>query len=459
METQSLLPLEASLQESFAFDAHPDGSNVLQEYRAVLGTMALTPALLASSPFQATLQYLSAQPPPPRAEALLPALIQRAFALPSPSAARSASRPLPHVGLLAPLPLYASCLSFIQALRWEGPSLCAALSLLQATEAQDGLALIVSLMCHASTSCASRRREALCSILKRVPLPLDKGSPAGPFAPEDDPLKDLAAALPPAAAAAARRLHAASAACVQDIKDRAFASTFVQPCLMLASAAVATDPQYQYILMDAEVHGAPSLAALLQAAVGVRVSRAPELNDEATGFVDAVAATARGDGVVQLSCLWEPSALGRSWESLAGARGWTLRTLKTVPLDVFCGWRGSRLDRQGIPTVLDFAAQCADPSPANAERRRLFAETYLAQFARYFQEGFLIERVLTALFALPTEDLTVFLKGAAALLGVSEAEEGELSMDWLLDDATFPPTVHKQRARKLLELLAVLKTA
>ena len=383
---------------------------------------------------------------PPRQ--LLPSLLRKAFALPSDAAARALVAAMPLVEVHAPLPLLAACQAFLEALAWEAPAVCAALAQLLPTEPPDALALLVGLMAHASTSCMSRRRAVVCSILLRVPLPGAGAEGAG--AGSGSGARALAGALAgsaPGAAAAALRLHARGAALLQDLKDRAFNSVFVQPCLMLASAPGVA---LSYVAMDAEVHGAPSLAALLRATTGIRVSHAPELRDEATGFVDAVAA---GGMEQQLQCLWDPAVAGRSWGSLRGAAG--ARPARAPVADVFCGWRGSRLDRVGVPTVQSFALQGVARGAENAPNRRFYAAAYLQPFARYFEEGVVVPLLVGALLAAPGEDLSVFLQGAGSLLG--GLEEGTGPGEWLYDLEAFPPVLRAERAWALLEALALVQ--
>ena len=426
-----------------------------------MSRVVIAPWLLCSSPFQSTVAYLQQQPPAPPARPLLLALLRAAFALPSDAAAAAFCAALPLVELHAPTHLLSACSAFLVQLQWEGPAVRAALALLLGSESRDGLVLLVGLMAQASTSCSSRRRAAVCSILLRIALP-PHWQAGGAQASQS--LQQLAAALQPsspAAAAAAPRLHAAAAAHVQDLKDRAFDSVFQQPSLLYA-AAPGVAPRLDYVLLDAEVHGGPSLAALLTAATGIRTSRAPELQDEATGFADAVAA---GGMQAQLQALWQLEHCGRSWASLKGCSG--ARPERVLGADVFCGWGGSRVEGGRVPTVRHFALQAVDPSPGNAVRRRVYARTYLAQYARYFEEGAVVPRLVAALMAACGEDLEQFLLGAESLLGggvaaaaaaAAQAEEGgSVAGEWLYDTEAFPPQLRADRAWQLLKVLGIVE--
>ncbi len=444
------------------FPAHPSGRGVCAEYLSALRACCVAPALLASSPLHARLSALSRARAPPAA-AVLVELLRHAFALPSEGAARAYVAPLPQFDL-PPMVLFHACMNFLSGLRWEGPLLCAALTQLTRCETPDGAACVVGMMAQASTSCASRRRAALCGILGR--LPVGEGAAAAATAGR--------AGVPPSLAPAAARLRDVAESLIHDTKDRAFDSVFVQPMLLTAARA-----RLAYVELDGDVHGAPTLAAVLLSATGVRVSRVPELNDEATGFTDG----AESLDAASLRALWAPEALGRPWLGVRGAKG--LRAGAAPQADVFCGWRGSRLDRS-VPTVRAFAARAGASGPAGARSRERLASVYLAQFFSYLAEDALLPRLAAALLAAPGGDLDALLPAAraaageagggvaAARGGPSDEGAGKVSSDeaagegaggeapqaaaeWLWDMEAFPPTLHVHRVRTLLRLLGVVK--
>jgi hypothetical protein len=443
------------------FPAHPSGRGVCDEYAPALRAICVAPELLASSPLHERLAGLARAPAPP-AEVVLAALLRAAFALPSDEAARAHTAAMPLFELPAPTRLFDACGSFVRGLRWEGPALRSALAQLLVTETADGAACLVGLMAQASTSCASRRRAALCSVLARLPAAAVAAA-AAPLPPS----RGVPRALAPAAA----RLAEVAAALIHDVKDKAFDTVFVQP--MRAAAELAG---LAYVKLDGDVHGAPTLAAVLLAATGVRVSRVPELDDEATGFADGAVALAEES----LAALWAPAALGRPFEGVRGAA--RLRTGAAPRADVFCGWRGSRLDGS-VPTVRAFAARVGVPSAAGARsRERLGA--YLIKFAEHLSEEALLPRLAAALLAAPGGDLAALLPAARAAAGeaplvppegcggggggggdggenggggAGDGDGGAQAAAWLWDMDVFPPTLHVPRTRALLRLLGVLK--
>ena len=337
-------------------------------------------------------------------------------------------------------------MEYAVGLRWEGPHLRAALALLLRSEMRDGLITLIGIMAHASSSCASRRRAAFCSILQRLPDPTSS---------EPTPFSHLA----PPLVQPASRLREVAATVIHETKDLAFDTTFLQPCFAAASLA---RPPLHYVNLDGEVHGAPTLAAMLLAATGIRVSRViPELDDEATGFTDGAAALASES----LKALWAADALGRPWE---GVRGVATSPLDSPPIaDTFCGWRGSRLDAT-VPTVRAFAARCGQEGAADRESRRRYAMVYLSNFTDHLTEESLVPRILNTLLASTSgeEDLAALLPTVREALGedpgvVGDGEGGggcHAAAEWLWDMETFPPCLHFNRARKFLEVLGVLKT-
>ena len=423
---------------------HPD-------YLPALKSICLSPKILATSPLQARLSYLGRSPAPP-VTPLLVSLVRTAFKLPSDAHVYRLVTTLPLFDLHSPTHLFRACSDFVAGLRWEGPYLRAALALLLQSETPDGLGVCVGVMAQASTSCASRRRAALCSVLMRVPEPKEGwgDEEMGVVSTRRSSLFSGASPSPAAVEAAFSRIHEMLTSHVHDLKDAAFESTFVQPS---AAGAALSSPPLHYAVLDGEVHGAPTLAAVLLATTGVRTSRAPELLDEATGFCDGAAALCP----TALAALWAHSALGRPWDGLRGVKDLPLAA--AVPADTFCGWRASRLD-SSVPTVLAYATRCADGGRRFAENRARFAKVYLAQFASYLSENFVLPR-LTALVLTQPSHVALLLPAVRLHLreeAVTDSESvSEEPGEYLYNMDDFPPTLRTHRARALFQLLGILR--
>ena len=205
---------------------------------------------------------------------------------------------------------------------------------------------------------------------------------------------------------------------------------------------------------DVEVHGSNTYITLLQACLGVAVPRLPFVLDEVKGVADFRAA-----GVPGMELLWKPENFGRKVESVPGLRDAGSSAARRVSTDRFL-FAGA--------VALDVANAAVSPSPEHEAARRALAP-YLEQFASYFAEDFILERL--AVFAVGDEgDVgalnAVFRAMEAAGLhddtaacdgdGEPSADEGDVRM-WLWD--LMSGEFSMSRARLLFEHLGVVVRA
>ena len=426
----------------------------LPVYRAALSSMCLHASLLPASPLAPALAYLAAAPPPPTPATLL-RLIAAAYSLPSDAAAAHFAAAHPAFDLPAPAPLLPALEDFFLNLHWGGPRLAAALAHLTRVESPASLQTVCGLLASAAGKCASWRRKCACDVLARV---------APPCAGSGEAAAAAALALAPQLRGlpAAARLRAALVEHVQALKDAAFERTFMAP--QAAYCGAVGGYTAHALSLDAEAHGAPSLAALLAATAGVLTSHLPELTEDAKGFADCA-----GSALVNTAALWDVKNLGRGWQALPpppappqqqAAAAAAAQQQQRPALNTFCGWRGG----DGVP-VQEFALRAAregEGGAAGAASRQRFATVYLAQFARYFEPAFLLPRLVGAALALPGEDLrqvVAAVRGeqpAAAGAGAGAGEEAAQGHpgEWLYSGEDY--ALVEERAWLLLESLGVL---
>ena len=232
----------------------------------------------------------------------------------------------------------------------------------------------------------------------------------------------------------------------------AFQSSFVEPTRLYYMSVWDSRAEG-----DVEVHGSNTYITLLQACLGVAVPRLPFVLDEVKGVADFRAA-----GVPGMELLWTPENFGRKVESVPGLRDAGSTAVRRVQTDRFL-FAGA--------VALDVANAAVSPSPEHAPARRALAP-YLEQFASFFAEDFILERL--AVFAVGDEgDVgalnAVFRAMEAAGLpdGTAACGDGEASADagdvpsdvrtWLWD--LMSGEFSKARARLLFEHLGIVVRA
>ena len=269
------------------------------------------------------------------------------------------------------------------------------------------------------------------------------------------------------------RIHSAAAAFIDEVKDRAVASTFLEPARLYCEVTGHSAAP------DLDVHGVSTFLAALEAAGGIRTARVPAWEDVAKGAMDFAGAGAMEPDV--LDALAADAALGRSYLAALGSAVCTpaqfaawRRAWRPAPAHRFI-WPGEAVSTRA------FAARVVDATPANAPARAALA-VYLGRFASVFDADRLLPRLFTALTAGDatmdvTEDLAAVLRhlrdadcdgggsagdggsAAAGGSGKGEADVGDVrAVLWGMDGdeaQAAEPRFQKELARRIFDLAGV----
>lgn len=210
--------------------SRPSGEGVCPEYRRALEESVVAPGLLATSLQSTRLAALAARAAPVTEESLdltTIALLRSAYDLGTDSAVRTfvGTTPVPHNdGSLAGGNLYSELRLYMQGLSWEIPVLIVALTDIMREEGHDGLQVVVGLLVRSARECNARRRATFSAIVSRTERP------SAPESRGAAPVLPSTVASHPFARDAAIRTYERAAVFVDALKDRAVASTFVEPC-------------------------------------------------------------------------------------------------------------------------------------------------------------------------------------------------------------------------------------
>ena len=341
------------------------------EYRAARAKIAVSPELMSTSTNAHALKAIDRElrEKPLRESFDRTALdaVRAAWQLDSDKKARSHYATVPGA---AEGCMYEGAMRFVDDLRpWDRRCLHAALRGLvqQHVDAADRfpLQLMLGLMRRGANECSARRRWVL-------------GQVVGAY------ISALRAADSDSAEQDERsRLHAALWHEIDEIKDQALQTVFIWPTVQYFDAVGDTT-----MSGDVDVHGANTYLCVLMACLGVRLNRAPLMHDEAKGIAEF--AEAKGDLTdVWLPHLWQMSSLGRKppYRLRSAVRG-------RVARNQFY-FRGH--------CAYEIADLCVDSSSSAAKSRQRLA-VYLEQFASYFGQDFVTQRLIN--FVLQDDQLS-----------------------------------------------------
>jgi hypothetical protein len=455
--------------------AHPDGTGVAAEYLFSVESIAVLPELMHSSDTRAQLQILCSGLGPTSAtsfETTLVSAIKKATGARSDSAARRAVGALPGI-LDMRCGWYDEIQLYCQGLSWEQPYLYEALARLTSSEDESGLLIVLAMLARAARECAARKRATFSTIINRVTKKDERSSD------HSSKLHPALAIAPEAVKAAAQRVHNICSSVIADTKDRAFDSTFMQPTLMFA-----TMRGDESVLVDADVHGAPTYLALLEATTGIRTSRLLELDDDAKGTIEFPTTWTNP----ALQALWAAENLGKSWRAVKECKGSVPMFAVTSNAFIFPnreGWSGYKSIRSMVDGAL------AD-TRENTPRRGAFAK-FVAQYCSYFKAEVLLPRLFTAVlngtiddaaggcgspdtYSAAVEQVFQFLKdnddamsretctaerGDGVLSGFPPAARVPSDCDsvrcFLWDVESYPPVFNIDAARRLFAAVGVVK--
>ncbi|KAI9004471.1 hypothetical protein DFJ74DRAFT_416944 [Hyaloraphidium curvatum] len=417
---------EAEVQ--LGWTSFPDGSGILPAYRAAAAEIVVSPALMAGSPLSSAIAALQARVGPDYRPDEWTQLVERvtgrAF---GPSVDGYVQIPELDVGGNPTVMCWEFFTSFNS---FDRRVLVAAVKELLRTEEPGGMRTVLGLMLRAARECTARKKQVLVMLVRRVQLHPKRTASAS----REELAADERLVL------AKLKLYLACEEHVEELKDRAFSSTFLEPTKFYYRAV-------SDVIMegDTDIHGANTYLAALTSTLGIRCSRPAYLEDECKGIIDfaaaglvaapqpgrrssgARAAPSRGflerifggsgskgpssapprpapryvgPPVDALAAIWDTSNAGKAFESVLvesddcifharlGSPDVQLKVRKRLPANEFLWARPGR-----IMTAADLGtAACDDFARDNGYRDRL--AVYLAQFCRYFAADVLLPRLV-----------------------------------------------------------------
>lgn len=395
----------------------------LPEYRKAASTICVRPELMAHSRTAAAVQSLVAATKksavPGNFETVAIRAIRKAWpaAATDDSKARSLGVDVP--GLASGNPLNGARSTHGSLPSWQKDLLHKALHHLAERSSEDELRVVFGLLMRGASECHSRKAWAFYAIVARC-VPLQPEVVGNPLA------------------AARARILAAVEEFLDDEKDAAFQTYFVEPTWMYLRAVGSGSP-------DVQVHGANTYIAALAAALGVRLSREPFLGDESKGVAPFLEAKFKKG---ELEALQRPENLGKAWEAVRECRDPQVHN-------------GARTDRRwirdgGSPHTSAKLAISDDV----AARKRL--QPYLEAFASAFAAERLLPRVFSrlvqvdALTAALNVELAAFHGEGRRADALDDGSEQDCRY-FVWDLESQPPTFRLRRFALLMERVGVLK--
>lgn len=432
--------------------AEPSGRGVLPEYRTALAKIVFAPAVLATSglgPRLAALALDAQLHPLPEMAETAALFVQHAYGLPSLEEARE------HVASAPEFDTSGSAVDAIVAvaegLSADGVLLAAALRALTKGDDAEGAALVVGLLLQAAEHCEAQQRDSFTAIVLRTPLGVltraatvgELGGAAG--ATNGGAAQSAAGHLlsaPPGSSGsggnllsdARSRIFAAGQRAVDDLKDRAFAASFVRP---LDKGAAADD-----------VHGTNAAAAMLGAAFGIRLTRwRPFVDLEDCFCFDNFAQEA--DFAAQLPVFWADSSLEQAPTRVRAAAAAAVAAAEVTGAAGFDP--PPPHDSETLQQIHFIAA--TNPSFEHTPSRVAFAP-YLDRYARYLDEGTGLARV----FSILSRDDAVLrdLNTLARSMGLIDADSDDVR-NAVWDLAAEPVLFRASVARQLLAAAGIAR--
>merc|ERR1712048_971135 len=240
-------------------------------------------------------------------------------------------------------------------------------------------------------------------------------------------------------AAARARILAATREFLDDEKNAAFNTHFLEPSWMYLAAAKDGNP-------DVNVHGANTYLAALAASLGVRFSREPFLNDESKGVTPFLDFCFEGGA---LEALQKPENLGKSWQAVRECKNPKLARNAPRTAHKWLREGGRAIDTANLAIGTDSAA-----------RNRL--RPYLEAFADVFSATRLLPRLFTRL--VQSDELTAALNEELAafhrdgLCADSDDDGSETDCRYFLWDLQGQqPMFRTSRALLLFKRVGVVK--
>eukprot|EP00927_Polykrikos_kofoidii_P038851 TRINITY_DN33295_c1_g1_i1.p1 TRINITY_DN33295_c1_g1~~TRINITY_DN33295_c1_g1_i1.p1 ORF type:complete len:578 (-),score=71.32 TRINITY_DN33295_c1_g1_i1:49-1782(-) len=322
---------------------------------------------------------------------------------------------------------------------WKKPVMSAALRELLTTEDPTGLQIVLGMMKESVNQCRAGKLDVWTRVLQRVGERQKNtwGGGRMAFATPEDSM--------PALRAARVKLWDECLAFVDDWKDRALRTVFVEPTKMYYFACGETE-----LLENVEVHGSSMYVAVLLSTLGVRCPWQPFMLDtpiSCVSFLDCL-------DPEPLRALWSPENFGKSFLSVPECSAPTVRT--TLPNHYSNFIFDGRQPWQA-------ANHAVEPSTVPERREKL--RPYLEQFASYFSKEFLVPRLAQHLLA--NDETRVALQVVMDHLPQEQRElgrgSGELHDEendvrfWLWNLEVLPSVLRLDRAVAVLRHAGILR--
>jgi len=393
--------------------ARPDGTNVFTEYIESLGDICILPEIMASSLIQQIISKLTKEEyriHDSSFESFLTACLRRTFQT------DNGMIRVPEIDYAGYLKL--DIMGLYQNFNWERKYLHLTLFLLD-REGDIRLRSLLGLLGRAQRECDARKRMAFSTLMHSVsdiltsPTAIiydnkDHGKKEKTRFPVlsvffsncsacKDPSEEMKSSE---LTDAKERIFQHCVSKIEEYKEKAFYSTFIEPNLFYFSSK-----NCHVEAGDVDVHGANSLISLLQASTGICVPRLPLINDEVKGFCDFL-----HDGNIHndiLRELFAPENIGKSYQTCLNQLKRKNEQKGNQKQQLFNSPSSSRLTAANGRLIFNTDTYChsvqqfvsnalLDHLPSMSEKRKRYGH-YLEIFSYYFRNEFILKFLFNAL--------------------------------------------------------------
>ena len=405
---------------SVLLEPFPSGKGIVHEYRKAAANICIHPTLMATSQLRKKLEYLqklynnktismnitsinnsgtptsnstlfSSSITTLSIDILATELVRKAFSL---SSSALAKQHIAHVEGMDDLAgnVYQGIISLFREL----PSMDRnyyLYSLLYLIDYEDitGCQIMSMLCLKASRECAARKRFAFVSLVNRVTLPslvihdstASSESLSTSTSTTSTNTSTITSSTPtkltlqeqyPHTYKIRQRLYEAIEILIDDMKEKAFQSVFLQPSIAYLKLAGNTTMEG-----DVEVHGANTYGAIVEYSLGIKQSRLPLLEDECKGIVDYLGYSSFKPIV---DALWDDKKFGHSASSLAMVRNISI----SVPYNHGQSFIFSAGSANAMKDII------RHPAPEYKTLREKLA-VYLEKYCYYFSKDYVLEYI------------------------------------------------------------------
>jgi len=394
----------------------------LPEYRDAVSSICVRPELMAESRTSHVAEMLMARSSsggaPSSFDGVAQAAVQKAWGLRSASSAKSFTCNIP--GLADGSPFSGAQQTYRSLEEWQRKLLTLALHYLTTAGSTDDVQMALGMLLRGAKECHSRKAWAFYNVIARCKPQQSQIS--------HDPLTTARA-----------RIMEAAADFLDDEKDAALDTYFLEPSWMYLAAVNDGNP-------DVNVHGANTYLAALAAALGVRFSREPFLEDESKGVAPFLEHKFESGVLEQLQ---KPENFGKSWQAVRECRN--PRISRSAPR---CAHKWLRDGGRPI--------DAANMAIGSDSRLRSKLRPYLEAFASAFTAQRLLPRLFNRL--VQSDELTAALNVELRSFhheGLrTDADDDGSETDcryflWNLDEAQ--PTFRLSRAVTLFQRVGFVK--